>query len=145
MGSNGKCFCKFFPFSRDFLAISEPENHLDSWKKLAFPDILSRNVTITHMKKYQNKHKHIPKDFEFFHDQGEEVKYFNEHDDERLSSNDFYLVLCTTSTDKRRFLLINYGHDFEITEPLTTQVSSLNDISLNFKLGGNVNVPRTKI
>ena len=144
MGSKGKYFCKVFPFSRDFLAISEPENHLDSWKKLVFPDILRRNVTITHMKKYQKKHKHIPKDFEFFYDQGE-VKYFNEHDDEGLSSKDFYLVLCTTSTDKRRLLLINYGHDFEITEPLTNHISSLNDISLNFKLGENVNVPRTKI
>ena len=97
------------------------------------------------MKKYQNKHKHIPKDIKFYDDQGQEVKYFFEHDDERLSSNDFYPVHCATSTDQRRLLLINDGHDFEVTEPITNQISSLNDISTNFKLGENVNIPRTKI
>ena len=42
-------------------------------KSLAFPDILSRNVTITDMRKYQKKHKHVPKDNNFYDDQGEEV------------------------------------------------------------------------
>ena len=114
-------------------------------KNLAFPDILSRNVTITDMKKYQKKHKHIPKDIKFYDDQGQEVKYFIEHDDEGLSSNDFYPVLCTTSTDQRRLLLIYDGLDFEVTEPITSQISSLNNFSANFKLGEIVNVPRTKI
>ena len=100
---------------------------------------------MTYMKKYQKKHKHIPKDKKFFDDQGEEVKYFIEHDDEGLSSNDFYRVLFTTSIDKRRLLLINDGHYFEVAEPITNQISSLNDISTNFNLGENVNVPRTNI
>ena len=97
------------------------------------------------MKKYQKKHKHIPNDIKFYGDQGQEVKYFIEHDDGGLSSNDFYPVLCTTSTDKRRLLLTNCGHDIEGTEPITNQISSLNNISTNFKLGENVNVRRTKI
>ena len=97
------------------------------------------------MKKYQKKHKYIPEDNKFYDDQGEEVKYFIEHDDEGLSSNDFYPVLCTTSTDQRRLLLTNDGHDFEVTEPITDKISSLYDISTNFKLGENVNVRRTKI
>ena len=50
-----------------------------------------------------------------------------------------------TSTDKRRFVLKNDGPDFEVTEPITSQFRSLDDISTNFKLGENVNDPRTKI
>ena len=141
----GNISARFFHFH---LIISQFQNLKIIWtpgKNLAFPDILSRNVTITDMKKYQKKHKHIPKDIKFYDDQGQEVKYFIEHDDEGLSSNDFYPVLCTTSTDQRRLLLINDGHDFEVTEPITNQINSLNDISINFKLGENVNVPRTKI
>ena len=73
MGSKGKNFCNVFPFSPDYLAVSEPENRLESWKKLAFPDNLSRSFTITDMKKNQKKLKHIPKDPIFFDDQGKEI------------------------------------------------------------------------
>ena len=45
---------------------------------------------MTDMKKYQKKHKHIPKDKNFYDDQGEEVNYFIEHDDEGLPATDFY-------------------------------------------------------
>ena len=96
------------------------------------------------MKKYQKKHKRIPKDIQFYDDQGHEVKYFIEHDDEGLSSNDFCPVICTTSTDKRRLLLKNDGHDFEVTDHITYQISSMNDISTKLKLGENLNVPPTK-
>ena len=71
------------------------------------------------MKKYRKKHKHIPNDNKIYDDQEEKIKYFIEHDDEGLSSNDFYPVLCTTSTDRRRLLLTIDGHDFEVTEPIT--------------------------
>ena len=135
----------FFHFHPTNFAISEHENHLDSWKNLAFPQILSRKVTITDMKKYHEKHKQNPRDTKFYDDQGEEVKDFIEHDDEGFSSNDLYPVICTTSTDKRQLLLKNDDHDFEVTEPITNQISSLNNISSNFKLGEKVNVRRTKI
>ena len=141
----GNISARFFFFH---LIISQFQNLKIIWtpgKKLAFPDILSRNVTITDMKKYQKKHKHIPKKIKFYDNQGQEVKNLIEHDAEGLSSNEFYPVLCTISTDQRRLLLINDGHDFEVTEPITIQISSLNDRSTNFKLGENVNVPRTKI
>ena len=141
----GNNSARFYHFS---LIISQFQNLKLNWtpgKILAFPDILSRNVTITYMKKYQKKHKHIPKDFiKFYDDQGKEVKCFIEHDDEGLSCNDFHPVLCATSTDKRRLLLRNDGHDSEITEPITNQMSSMNDIPTDFKLGENVNVPRAK-
>ena len=85
----GNISARFFQFH---LIISQFQNLkivCNSGKNLAFPDILSRNLTITDMKKYQKKHKHIPKDIKIYDDQGQEVKYFIEHDDEGLSSNDF--------------------------------------------------------
>ena len=51
------------------LIISQFQNLKIIWtpgKNLALPDILSRNVTTTDMKKYQKKHKYIPKDIKFF-------------------------------------------------------------------------------
>ena len=57
----------------------------------------------------------------------------------------FFPLICTTSTDKRRLLLKNGGHDFEVTEHITNQISSMNDISTNFKLGESLKVARTKI
>ena len=105
---------QFFPQFQDLEIIWTPE------KNLAFPDILSRNVTITHMIKYQKKHKHNPNDIKFYDNQGEEVKCFIEHDDEGFAPNDFHPVLFTTSTDKRRLLLINDGHDFKLLSLLQT-------------------------
>ena len=49
-----------------------------------------------------------------------------------------------TSTDKRQLLLIYDAHDFEVSEPSKNQISSLNVISIKFKLGEKLNVFRTK-
>ena len=110
----GNVSATFFHFD---LIILQFQNLKIIWtpgKNLAFPDILSRNVTITDTKNYQKKHKSIPKDIKFYDDQGQEVKYCIEHDDEGLSSNDFSPFYCTTSTDKPRLLLKNDGHDLRL-------------------------------
>ena len=73
---------RFFHFDR---IISQFQNLKFIWtpgKNLAFFDILSRNVTITDMKKYHKKHKRISKASKFYDDQAQEVKYSIEHDDE---------------------------------------------------------------
>ena len=97
------------------------------------------------MVKYQKTTNSFQKKLRFFDEQGQEIKYFFEHDDEGINSNDLYPIFCRTSTGKRRLQLKIDGHEFEVTEPITTQISSLNAIFTNFKLGQNVNVPRTKI
>ena len=59
----------FRKFSHFHLIISQFQNLKIIWipgNNLAFPDILSRNVTITDMKIYQKKHKRIPKEFNFY-------------------------------------------------------------------------------
>ena len=144
MSSKRKDFFKIFHFN---LNIPQFESLKIIWtpgKNPAFSDILIRNVTITDMKKHQKKHEGIPKDINFYDDQGQGVKYFIEHDDEGLSSSDFCPVVCTTRTDKRRLRLKSDGQEFEVTEPITNQISSLIDIYTKFKLGENVSVPRTK-
>ena len=62
------------------------------------------------MKKYHKKPKRIPKVINFYDFHGEKVKYFIEHDDEGLSSNDFFSFVCTTRSVKQRILLKNDGH-----------------------------------
>ena len=69
----GTISARFFHFH---LVISHFQNLKIIWtpgKNLAFPDILSRNVTITDIKNYQKKQKRIPKDIKFYDDQGHEV------------------------------------------------------------------------
>ena len=62
-----------------------------------------------------------------------------------MVKDDFYLVFCTTSTDKGRLPVKNDGHNFEDTEPLTNKITSLSDISTNFKLGEIVHARGQKL
>ena len=56
---------------------------------IAFPDVLSRNVKLRELDRYQ-KHKKIPKDIKFFDKKGLEEKYFIVHDTERGKTNHFF-------------------------------------------------------
>ena len=62
-------------------------------KNLAFPDILSRNVSIKDLEKYQLKHIKIPKDIKFYDESGNEEKYFLLHNNEKGQKNDCYPIL----------------------------------------------------
>ena len=64
-GRRGKLSHRFFRYQ---LVISQFQNLKIIWtegKNLAFPDILSRNVKLKDLDKYQLKHKKIPKDISF--------------------------------------------------------------------------------
>ena len=54
----------------------------------------------------------------------QEVNNIIKDKDDALSSDNFYPNICTTSRHKRRLLLKNDGHDFQITEPNTNQTNS---------------------
>ena len=57
---------------------------------LAFPDILSRNVTIEENRKHQLTHKVLPKDIKFFDEHGKQVHYSIRHEEpSETSRNDF--------------------------------------------------------
>ena len=73
-GRRGKLSHRYFRFQ---LVISQFQNLKIIWtdgKNLAFPDILSRNVTTKDLDKHQLKHKNIPKDILFYDKNGYEEK-----------------------------------------------------------------------
>ena len=68
---------------------------MDSWKNLAFPDLLSRNVSLKDLNGHQLAHKEIPKDIRFFNQSGHEVQYLIDHNSPADDGNDdFYPIVC---------------------------------------------------
>ena len=64
-----------------------------SRSNLAFPDILSRNVTIEEYQMHQLRHKRILRDIEFFDEHGTPVSYQLQHEDNPNDTcNDFYPI-----------------------------------------------------
>ena len=69
---------------------------------LAFSDLLSRNVPIADIKKYQLEHKTIPNDKKFNLDNGEKVWYSVLHrDDNKIFQNDCYPVIAQVQGGKK--------------------------------------------
>ena len=89
-GRRGKLSHRYFRYQ---LVISQFQNLKIIWtegKNLAFPDILSRNVTTKDLDKHQLKHKKIPKDILFYYENGYKENYFIVHDTEKRPSDDFF-------------------------------------------------------
>ena len=71
-------------------------------KNLAFPDILSRNVSLADAKLHQLEHKVKPKDIKF-HINGKEVNYSVLHqDDKDASADDCYPIIAQVKGEKKR-------------------------------------------
>ena len=82
-GRRGKLSHKFFLYQS---VKSQFQNLKIIWtegKNIIFPDILSRNVKIKDLDRYQLKHKKIPKDISFYDQNGYEEKYFILRDSEK--------------------------------------------------------------
>ena len=71
---------------------------------LAFPDILSRNITIEESQKHQLQHKGIPGEFEFFGEKGCPVSYQIQHEDNPNDTcNDFYPIRYKLVNDEKYY------------------------------------------
>ena len=69
---------------------------------LAFPDILSRNVTIDEYQQHQLQHKKLPRDIQFFDEHGQQTTYKINYDDIAAETcNDFYPIHCQQSKDQK--------------------------------------------
>ena len=92
------------------LVISQFQNLKFIWtegKNLAFPDILSRNVKIKDLDKYQLKHKKIAKEISFYDDHGYEEKYFILRDNEKGPADDFFPILKQSVTGIDKYIFKN--------------------------------------
>ena len=82
---------------------------------LAFPDILSRNVTLEGYQNHQLQHKKIPRDFEFFDENGNPVFYKIQHEDNPHDTcNDFYPIHRQQGNDEKILRLQNDGESYTL-------------------------------
>ena len=108
---------------------------------LAFPDILSRNVTVGEYQKHQLTHKKIPRDKVFYDEQGSPITYRIQHDDNPNDTcNDFYPIHCQHGNDNKVLRLHNDGENFTLNslsnEFPSTTIQSATDC---FRLGKTIN------
>ena len=83
-------------------------------KNVAFPDILSRNISLADAKLYQLVHKVIPKDIKFYIN-GKEVNYSVLHqDDNDATANDCYPITAQVKGERRK--LLNINGDFSVDD-----------------------------
>ena len=86
-------------FFRYQVIITQSSNLQIIWtpgKNLAFPDLLSRSVSLKDLNGHQLAHKEIPKDLRFFNQSGNEVQSVIDHNSPADDGNDdFYPTVCT--------------------------------------------------
>ena len=114
--------------------------------KLAFPDILSRNVTVEEYEKHQLQHKKIPRDIEFYDEHGSPVTYRIQHyDNPHDTCNDFYPIHCQQGNDNKVLRLHNDREIFTLNslsnEFPTTTIQSATDCLLFSIRQNNQSIP----
>ena len=132
-------------FSKYQVIITKFHNLKIIWtpgSNLAFPDILSRNVTLSDINKLQLQHKEIPKEISFYDEKGDQMHYTIKHEDSQdISCNDFFPIICQHGNDRQILHLKNDGDEqyiedyFEDNEVLAT----MQDMTDCFKLGKTIN------
>ena len=131
-------------FSKYQVIITNFQNLKIIWtpgSNLAFPDILSRNVTVEEYQKHQLQYKKTPRDILFYDEHGSPVTYRIQHDDNPYGTcNDFYPIHCQQGNDNKVLQLHNDGENFTLNshsnEFPTTTIQSATDC---FRLGKTIN------
>ena len=108
---------------------------------LAFPDILSRKVTVEEYQMHQLRHKRIPLDIEFFDEHGTPVTYQIQHEDNPNDTcNDFYPIKYKRGNKLKFLRLKNDGEDFTVSSRLDEfPIISVQQASDCFRLGKFIN------
>ena len=97
---------------------------------LAFPDILSRNVTVEEYQMHQLRHKRIPRDIEFFDEHGTPVSYQIQHED----------IKYKRGNDEKILRLQNDGENFTVSSMLDEfPIISVQQASDCFRMGRFIN------
>ena len=110
---------------------------MDRRKKLAFPDILSRNVKLKDLDKYQLKHKIFPKDISFYDQNGNEEKYFVLHDNEKRNAADFYPILKESKAGLAKYTFTNDQLTQERYKPSKETICGVTNIVEYFSQGSS--------
>ena len=111
---------------------------------LAFPDILSRNVTLEGYQKHQLQHKKIPRDSEFFDEHGNPVFYkIQLEDNPHDTCNDFYPILRQQGNDEKILRIQNDGENYTLNS-ISNEFPTLSCQSAAdcFRMGKTINLFR---
>ena len=113
MGTQRQLLHRFFRYQ---VIIRKFQNLKNIWtpsSNLAFPDTLSRNVTVEEYQMHQLQHKCVPRDIEFSDEHGTPVTYQIQHEDNPNDTcNDFYPIKYKRGNEKKLLRLQNEGEDF---------------------------------
>ena len=109
-------------------------------KNLAFPDLLSRNVSLKDLNGHQLAHEEIPKDISFFNQSGNEVQNLIDHNSSADDGNDeFYPIACTHLGETKALHLKNDGTEMICTIFDSKSPKALFNVSDSFREGKNIN------
>ena len=112
-GRKGQLSHRFFRYQ---VIITNFQNLKIIWtpgSNLAFPDILSRNVTLNGDQKHQLEHEKIPRDLEFFGENGKPVFYKIQHESNpHVICNDFYPIHRQQGNDEKILRLQNESESY---------------------------------
>ena len=111
-------------------------------KNLAFPDLLSRNVSLKDLNGYQLAQKEIPKDIRFFNQSGHEVQFLIDHNSPAAADNgndDFYPIVCTHLGETKALHLKNDGTEMICTIFDSKSAKALYNVSNSLREGKNIN------
>ena len=140
-GGKGQLSHRFFRYQ---VIIAKFQNLKIIWtpgSNLAFPDILSRNVTIDEYEHHQLQQKKLPRDIQFFDEHGQQITYKISQDDTSAETcNDFYPIHCQQGKDQKILRLNNGGENFSLncisTDFSTSSVQLAADC---FRMGRTIN------
>ena len=118
-GRKGQLSHHFFRYQ---VIITKFQNLKIIWtpdSNLAFPDIISRNITREQCQKHHLQHKRIPRDIEFSDEHGTPVKYQIQHEDNPNDTcSDFYPIKYKRGNEKKILRFQNDGEDFTVSSML---------------------------
>ena len=109
---------------------------------LAFPDILSRNVTLPEANRLQLQHKEIPHDISLYDQDGHKVHCTIKHEEEQNASyNDFYPIICQEGNRRKSLRLKNDGNEHHVEDYLEDNevLATMQDMTDCFRLGKTIN------
>ena len=141
-GCKGQLSNRFFRYQ---VIITKFQNLKIIWtpgSNLAFPDILSRNVTIDEYKHHQLQHKKLPRNIQFFDKHGQQITYKISHDDISAAEtcNDFYPIQCQQGKDQKIHRLHNDGENFSLNSISTDFATSSVQLAADcFRMGRAIN------
>ena len=141
LGRKGQLLHRFFRYQAIIIKFQNLEIIWTPGSNLAFPDMLSRNVTVEEYQKLQLQHRKTPRDIKFYGEHGSSVTYLIQHDDNPNDTcNNLYPIHFQQGNNNKVLRLHNDGKNFTLNSLSnnfpTTMIQSATDY---LRLGRTIN------